>query len=92
MSFTGNYSLRINLRDFDGYQGYAEYNNFKVANEKVMILNPRNIEIFDNAEESNNTSQIVTIFVPVLIYNSCSSFCLTDRKLLPFFLRIRSNM
>ncbi|XP_034399664.1 fibrinogen-like protein 1 [Cyclopterus lumpus] len=30
----GNYSLRINLGDFDGYQGYAEYNNFKVANEK----------------------------------------------------------
>ncbi|XP_031135851.1 fibrinogen-like protein 1 [Sander lucioperca] len=30
----GNYSLRINLGDFDGYQRYAEYKNFKVANEK----------------------------------------------------------
>ncbi|XP_038555831.1 fibrinogen-like protein 1 [Micropterus salmoides] len=30
----GNYSLRINLEDFDGYQRYAEYKNFKLANEK----------------------------------------------------------
>ncbi|KAM8910275.1 fibrinogen-like protein 1 isoform 2-T8 [Spinachia spinachia] len=30
----GNFSLRINLEDFGGYQGYAEYKNFKVANEK----------------------------------------------------------
>ncbi|XP_068445672.1 fibrinogen-like protein 1 [Clinocottus analis] len=30
----GNYSLRINLGDFDGYKGYAEYKNFKVANEE----------------------------------------------------------
>ncbi|XP_061582398.1 fibrinogen-like protein 1 [Cololabis saira] len=30
----GNYSLRINLEDFDGNQRYAEYKDFKVANEK----------------------------------------------------------
>ncbi|KAI4819687.1 hypothetical protein KUCAC02_004927 [Chaenocephalus aceratus] len=30
----GNYSLRINLGDFDGNQRYAEYKNFQVANEK----------------------------------------------------------
>ncbi|XP_070693177.1 fibrinogen-like protein 1 [Pempheris klunzingeri] len=30
----GNYSLRINLEDFDGKQRYAEYKHFKVANEK----------------------------------------------------------
>ncbi|XP_078478610.1 LOW QUALITY PROTEIN: fibrinogen-like protein 1, partial [Lampetra planeri] len=29
-----NYSLRINLEDFDGNQHYAEYKNFKVADEK----------------------------------------------------------
>ncbi|XP_022607627.1 fibrinogen-like protein 1 [Seriola dumerili] len=30
----GNYSLRINLEDFDGNQRYVEYKNFKVADEK----------------------------------------------------------
>uniref|UniRef100_UPI0037E94D8D fibrinogen-like protein 1 n=1 Tax=Semicossyphus pulcher TaxID=241346 RepID=UPI0037E94D8D len=30
----GNYSLRINLEDFECNQRYAEYKNFKVANEK----------------------------------------------------------
>ncbi|KAK2849528.1 hypothetical protein Q5P01_009362 [Channa striata] len=30
----GNYSLRINLEDFEGNQHYAEYKNFKVADEK----------------------------------------------------------
>ncbi|XP_038157376.1 fibrinogen-like protein 1 [Cyprinodon tularosa] len=30
----GNYSVRINLEDFDGHQRYAEYKNFQVANEK----------------------------------------------------------
>ncbi|XP_070768994.1 fibrinogen-like protein 1 [Enoplosus armatus] len=29
----GNYSLRINLEDFDGHQRYAEYKSFKLANE-----------------------------------------------------------
>ena len=37
LSVTGNYSLRINLGDFDGNQRYAEYKNFQVANEKVLI-------------------------------------------------------
>uniref|UniRef100_A0A665TQF7 Fibrinogen-like protein 1 n=2 Tax=Echeneis naucrates TaxID=173247 RepID=A0A665TQF7_ECHNA len=32
----GNYTLRINLEDFDGHQRYAEYKNFKVANEKDL--------------------------------------------------------
>lgn len=35
LSVTGNYSLRINLEDFDGNQRYAEYKNLKVADEKV---------------------------------------------------------
>ncbi|XP_014876972.1 fibrinogen-like protein 1 [Poecilia latipinna] len=30
----GNYSVKINLEDFDGHQRYAEYKNFQVANEK----------------------------------------------------------
>ncbi|XP_042349331.1 fibrinogen-like protein 1 [Plectropomus leopardus] len=30
----GSYSLRIHLEDFDGHQCYAEYKNFKVANEQ----------------------------------------------------------
>ncbi|XP_059202306.1 fibrinogen-like protein 1 [Centropristis striata] len=30
----GNYSLKINLGDFDGNQRYAEYKNFKVASEE----------------------------------------------------------
>ncbi|XP_075336971.1 fibrinogen-like protein 1 [Odontesthes bonariensis] len=30
----GNYSLRINLEDFDGNQRYAEYRNFNVMDEK----------------------------------------------------------
>ncbi|KAE8286291.1 Fibrinogen-like protein 1 [Larimichthys crocea] len=32
----GNYSLRINLEDFDRHQRYAEYKNFKVASEKDL--------------------------------------------------------
>lgn len=36
LSVTGNYSLRINLGDFDGNQRYAEYKNFKVDDEKVI--------------------------------------------------------
>ena len=38
LSVTGNYSLRINLEDFDGNQRYAEYKNFKLASEKVLML------------------------------------------------------
>ncbi|XP_034546189.1 fibrinogen-like protein 1 [Notolabrus celidotus] len=34
----GNYSLRINLEDFDDNQRYAEYKNFKVANEQDHYL------------------------------------------------------
>ncbi|XP_060904762.1 fibrinogen-like protein 1 [Labrus mixtus] len=30
----GNYTLKINMEDFDGNQRYAEYKDFKVANEK----------------------------------------------------------
>ncbi|XP_017278610.1 fibrinogen-like protein 1 [Kryptolebias marmoratus] len=30
----GHYSLKINLEDFEGHQRYAEYKNFRVANEK----------------------------------------------------------
>ncbi|KAM4586113.1 fibrinogen-like protein 1 [Fundulus diaphanus] len=30
----GNYTVKINLEDFDGHQRYAEYKNFQVANEK----------------------------------------------------------
>uniref|UniRef100_A0A3P9MMM0 Fibrinogen-like protein 1 n=1 Tax=Oryzias latipes TaxID=8090 RepID=A0A3P9MMM0_ORYLA len=32
----GNYSLRINLEDFDGHQRVAEYTSFKVADEKEL--------------------------------------------------------
>lgn len=39
LSVPGNYSLRINLEDFDGKQRYAEYKNFKVASEQVLMLN-----------------------------------------------------
>lgn len=35
---SGNYSLRINLEDFDGNQRYADYKYFKVENEKVIIF------------------------------------------------------
>lgn len=38
LSVPGNYSLRINLEDFDGNQRYAEYKNFKVADEKVLLI------------------------------------------------------
>lgn len=37
-SFAGNYSVKINLEDFDGHQRYAEYKNFQVANEQVQVL------------------------------------------------------
>ena len=33
--FLGNYTLRINMEDFEGNQRYAEYKNFKVDDEKV---------------------------------------------------------
>lgn len=35
LSVSGNYSLRIHLEDFEGGQRYAEYKNFRVADEKV---------------------------------------------------------
>lgn len=37
----GNYTLRINLEDFDGNQRYAEYKNFRVTDEKVTMLGDR---------------------------------------------------
>lgn len=37
LSVPDNYSLMIHLEDFDGNQRYAEYKNFRVADEKVLL-------------------------------------------------------
>lgn len=41
----GNYSVKINLEDFDGHQRYAEYKNFQVADEKVQVLGVNGIHM-----------------------------------------------
>lgn len=45
MCVPGNYSLRINLEDFDGNQRYAEYTNVNVADEKVQCVSDASLPL-----------------------------------------------